>query len=141
MLLRSAVGTRARGKAAGSSSSDVHNGGFLGRCEADLPTAGMQMGEVLGESARIALSWIRAHASQLPLLPAGDSSAEAAAGSTGSATNPNSTTGSAKANAADSTSWDVHLHLPAGAVPKVTCKRQPAGPTPHKCTQRKREVT
>ena len=70
---------------------------------------GLQMGEVLGESARIALSWIRAHAPQLPLLPAGDLTAETAA----------SSSDGAKADAADSTCWNVHLHLPAGAVPKV----------------------
>ena len=91
----------------------------------------MQMGEVLGESARIALSWIRAHASQLPLLPAGDSSAEAAAGSGGGASNSDTAAESAKGDAADSTSWDVHLHLPAGAVPKVKRKRQPADPVQH----------
>jgi ATP-dependent Lon protease len=47
-----------------------------------------QAGEVLGESARIALSWIRAHAGALGLDP------RAVGG------------------------WDVHVHLPAGAVPK-----------------------
>lgn len=99
------------------------------------------MGEVLGESARIALSWIRAHASQLPLLPAGDSSAEAAASSSGGATNPDSTAEKAEGDRADSTCWDVHLHLPAGAVPKVKCKRQPAGPIPHNFTHRQCEVT
>jgi ATP-dependent Lon protease len=91
----------------------------------------MQMGEVLGESARIALSWIRGHASQLPLLPAADSSAEAAAGNSEGARNLASAAESVKADAADSTSWDVHLHLPAGAVPKVDSKRKPPDPAPH----------
>ena len=119
----------------------MHNAAVLGHCEADLPIAVAQMGEVLGESARIALSWIRAHASQLPLLPAGDISAEAAAGSSSSATNPDRTTESIKASAADSTSWDVHLHLPAGAVPKVNCKRKPADPALYNLTHRQCKVT
>ena len=105
----------------------MHNAAVLSRSEADLPIAGMQMGEVLGESARIALSWIRAHASQLPLLPAEDSSAEAVAGSSGGTTSPASTAEQVKGDAADSTCWDVHLHLPAGAVPKVNCKASACG--------------
>jgi ATP-dependent Lon protease len=46
---------------------------------------------VLEESARIALSWVRAHAPALGLP--GDASCP-------------------------SRKWDVHIHLPAGAVPK-----------------------
>jgi hypothetical protein len=46
-----------------------------------------QLGDVLEESARIALSWVRAHA--------------AALGLPGDATCP-------------SRKWDVHIHLPAG---------------------------
>lgn len=50
-----------------------------------------QLGDVLEESARIAVSWARAHASSLG-LPGGD--------------------------ACPARQWDVHVHLPAGAVPK-----------------------
>eukprot|EP00887_Chlorella_sp_A99_P006545 scaffold3.g6545.t1 len=50
-----------------------------------------QLGDVLEESARIALSWVRAHARLLG-LPGGPS--------------------------CPSRCWDVHVHLPAGAVPK-----------------------
>jgi ATP-dependent Lon protease len=50
-----------------------------------------QLGDVLEESARIALSWVRAHAAALGLP--GDASCP-------------------------SRRWDVHIHLPAGAVPK-----------------------
>ncbi|GAB4821799.1 hypothetical protein N2152v2_008845 [Parachlorella kessleri] len=50
-----------------------------------------QLGDVLEESARIALSWVRAHAGALG-LPEGPT--------------------------CPATSWDVHIHLPAGAVPK-----------------------
>lgn len=50
-----------------------------------------QLGDVLEESARIALSWVRAHAPALGLR--GDASCP-------------------------SRKWDVHIHLPAGAVPK-----------------------
>ncbi|KAL4458772.1 hypothetical protein ABPG75_013637 [Micractinium tetrahymenae] len=50
-----------------------------------------QLGDVLEESARIALSWVRAHAAALGL----------------------------RADAScPSRKWDVHIHLPAGAVPK-----------------------
>ncbi len=47
-----------------------------------------QLGDVLEESARIALSWVRAHAAALG-LPGGAS--------------------------CPSRTWDVHIHLPAGA--------------------------
>lgn len=77
----------------------------------------MQMGEVLEESARIALSWIRAHAAQLPLLPPGACNAESAAASNSAASDAEA----ASSGVQDSTCWDVHLHLPAGAVPKVGC--------------------
>lgn len=50
-----------------------------------------QAGEVLEESARIALSWCRGHAAALGLPPGG---------------------------ACPAARWDVHVHLPAGAVPK-----------------------
>jgi ATP-dependent Lon protease len=50
-----------------------------------------QLGEVLGESARIALSWTRAHAAALGLTQGADNPAA---------------------------KWDVHVHLPAGAVQK-----------------------
>jgi ATP-dependent Lon protease len=52
-----------------------------------------QLGEVLGESARIALSWLRAHAAELGLLPP--------SGLYGPLFNA-----------------DLHLHLPSGGVPK-----------------------
>jgi ATP-dependent Lon protease len=52
-----------------------------------------QLGEVLGESARIALSWLRAHAAELGLQPQ-----RGAAGPLFHA--------------------DLHLHLPSGGVPK-----------------------
>lgn len=52
-----------------------------------------QLGEVLEESARIALSWVRAHA--VPLgLPGGSS--------------------------CPSRTWDVHIHLPAGEQAGLT---------------------
>lgn len=54
------------------------------------PCAG-QLGDVLEESARIALSWVRAHAAALGLPPG---------------------------HSCPATSWDVHIHLPAGGVPK-----------------------
>lgn len=50
-----------------------------------------QLGDVLEESARVALSWVRAHADWLG-MPLGDS--------------------------CPARRWDVHVHLPAGAVPK-----------------------
>ena len=55
------------------------------------PSVAGQLGDVLEESARIALSWVRAHAAALG-LPEGPT--------------------------CPATSWDVHIHLPAGAVPK-----------------------
>ncbi|KAI3436093.1 hypothetical protein D9Q98_002151 [Chlorella vulgaris] len=65
-------------------------GGGGSRAGGHLTLTG-QLGEVLEESARIALSWVRAHA--VPLgLPGGSS--------------------------CPSRTWDVHIHLPAGAVPK-----------------------
>ena len=73
-----------------------------------------QMGEVLAESARLAVSWIRAHASQLPLLSAA-SSVDAAALGPAAAEAGGTTVG----DTADPTCWDVHIHLPAGAIPKV----------------------
>lgn len=108
----------------------------------------MQMGDVLEESARIALSWIRAHAAQLPLLPFSACNADTlAAGSTGidveAATGAEdgtermqaadaSTTG---VGASNPTNWDVHLHLPAGAVPKVSekCVALLTDDTVHSC--------
>jgi ATP-dependent Lon protease len=64
---------------------------YLTAAMALLATAG-QLGDVLGESARIALSWVRAHATALglPLLDDGGGTA--------------------------ASRWDVHIHLPAGAV-------------------------
>lgn len=65
-------------------------GGVSSRAGGQLTLTG-QLGEVLEESARIALSWVRAHAPALGLP--GDASCP-------------------------SRKWDVHIHLPAGAVPK-----------------------
>ncbi len=48
------------------------------------------MGEVLQESSRIALSWVRSHATQLGISDNGRAARQ----------------------------WDVHVHLPTGAVPK-----------------------
>ena len=73
--------------------------GFLNPCQqvcsyfrpsflSTLPPAAGQLGEVLGESARIALSWVRAHAEALGLRGG---------------------------SACPSFKWDVHIHLPAGA--------------------------
>mmetsp|Transcript_6093 Transcript_6093/g.13222 ORF Transcript_6093/g.13222 Transcript_6093/m.13222 type:complete len:1166 (+) Transcript_6093:153-3650(+) len=104
-----------------------------------------QVGEVLEESARIALSWIRAHALELGLMPPVArlmdlhlSPAAAAAAATSLLT-PGSAAeqaaalqqlqqlmiqpaAGASAAAASSISpamnWDVHVHLPAGAIPK-----------------------
>jgi ATP-dependent Lon protease len=50
-----------------------------------------QLGDVLEESAKIALSWVRAHANALGLL---------------------------EGEACPAHSWDVHIHLPAGGVRK-----------------------
>ena len=50
-----------------------------------------QLGDVLEESARIAVSWVRAHAGALG-LPVGEE--------------------------CPARRWDVHIHLPAGGVPK-----------------------
>jgi len=91
----------------------------------------LQMGEVLEESARIALSWIRAHAGQLPLLPADACGephpSEAALGAgdgPGAGAEVMRAAGAPSApGAAGPTCWDVHVHLPAGAVPKVACAR------------------
>ena len=48
------------------------------------------MGEVLQESSRIALSWVRSHAAELGIKDGGRCVRQ----------------------------WDVHVHLPTGAVPK-----------------------
>lgn len=94
------------------------------------------MGEVLEESARIALSWIRAHGGQLPLLPAdacgdnptvqhpeagsqGHSSDGPGAGAEGMRAAGTPLSGFQSA-ASGPSCWDVHVHLPAGAVPKVS---------------------
>lgn len=61
---------------------------------------------MLEESARIALSWVRGHAQALP--------APSSAGGGGA--------GGGASLADDPTGWDVHVHLPAGAVPKVPAR-------------------
>ncbi|KAK9811443.1 hypothetical protein WJX72_003978 [[Myrmecia] bisecta] len=64
-----------------------------------------QVGEVLEESARIALSWMRSHAAQLGIRDAGSTGAQPALPSS-------------KPSANAAANWDVHVHLPAGGVPK-----------------------
>lgn len=77
-----------------------------------------QVGEVLEESSRIALSWVRAHCAALEqglqnnaALDEDQRESSAAAASASAARHSD---GSSPIN------WDVHLHLPAGAVQKVT---------------------
>lgn len=98
------------------------------RFHIESPNLSIQMGDVLEESARIALSWIHAHASQLPLLPPGACNAAEAATEAGSSRvldgvehmQAGRTAAAAAAAEPDSTCWDVHLHMPAGAVPKAS---------------------
>ncbi|KAL6774190.1 hypothetical protein ACKKBG_A24110 [Auxenochlorella protothecoides x Auxenochlorella symbiontica] len=89
-----------------------------------------QLGEVLGESARIALSWVRAHAGALGLEDdrdgaagraprAGDGDGEAGTRSSdGGVPGPAGAGSHRDAPASPAACWDVHVHLPAGAVPK-----------------------
>lgn len=58
-------------------------------CSIDKSNTG-SMGEVLQESSRIALSWVRSHATELGIKDGGTCARQ----------------------------WDVHVHLPTGAVPK-----------------------
>lgn len=146
---------------------------IFGLCRPGTLTLTGQVGEVLEESARIALSWVRAHARELGLMgpapaPApspthptamgargsssgggGGSSPRApppgqvpldmgagllaaaagagAGGCGGAAVGAGSGTGGGTATAAmplydgstsPAHSWDIHVHLPAGAIPK-----------------------
>ncbi|GMH41956.1 hypothetical protein BSKO_09875 [Bryopsis sp. KO-2023] len=93
-----------------------------------------QAGDVLEESAMIALSWVRSNAMELGLLPFGfgrklgkkhnihhrDSDPEVCAASHHtldcSAQSENSATISG--DSIPVMHWDVHVHLPAGAIPK-----------------------
>lgn len=76
-----------------------------------------QVGEVLQESSRIALSWVRAHFAALERDP------QSIAASEGQPSNrlPTAVSSASAAQHSDRhnpMSWDVHLHLPAGAVQK-----------------------
>jgi hypothetical protein len=80
---------------------------------------GTQVGEVLQESSRIALSWVRAHFAALERDP------QSIAASEGQPSNrlPTAVSSASAAQHSDRhnpMSWDVHLHLPAGAVQKVS---------------------
>jgi hypothetical protein len=133
-------------------------------CRPGTLTLTGQVGEVLEESARIALSWIRAHARELGLLAAtpltphpgqardseADASAQVApeAGDEGHAgtgasvapqlllpgpPHPSPAAAASPAPGAEvaegdasqphvlhnpASCWDIHVHLPAGAIPK-----------------------
>ena len=65
-----------------------------------------QLGDVLEESAKIALSWVRGHSQQLGLVSSPSSTEE-----------ENGDGGDDLANC-PARWWDVHIHLPAGGVPK-----------------------
>ena len=64
-----------------------------------------QLGDVLEESARIALSWVRAHQRELEEAVSGGNGGPIAIAND-------------MASSRSRSSWDIHIHLPAGAVPK-----------------------